>query len=299
MHLLISGASGLVGSALVSHLRAQGHRVTRLVRSPSAERDDAIFWDPEARTLDAARIEGVDAVVHLSGESLAAGRWTRKRKERIRNSRIRTTRFLAETLAAMSRRPAVLVQASAVGYYGNRGEEVLGESSRPGTGFLADLCRDWEAASMPAQDAGVRVVRLRIGPVLTARGGMLAALLPLFRLGLGGRLAGGRQWMPWITLDDLVAVLERALTDASFRDSVNAVAPSPVTNAEFTRALGRAVRRPTLFAVPAIALRAVLGEMADEILLASERVVPERLLAAGFRFAHPHLEGALSQALAR
>ena len=267
--------------------------MSRLVRASG----DGIPWDPEAGVLDPARLSGVDAIVHLSGESIAGSRWTAKRRERLRSSRIRTTRLLAETLARMNPRPSVLVQASAVGYYGDRGEEVLNEASGPGSGFLADLCRDWEAASMPAQDAGVRVARLRMAPAIGRQGGMLAALLPLFRLGLGGPLGSGRQWMAWISLDDLLAIVERALGDGAMRGSINATAPEPVTNAAFTRALGRALGRPAFLPAPAFALRLALGAMADEMLLASQRVVPEALLRAGFRFAHPRLEDALRAAL--
>jgi len=307
MHVLISGASGLIGSSLAPRLLAAGHRVSRLVRTAGGGAASGgaasggiagIPWDPDAGGLDPALCSGVDAIVHLSGASIAGGRWTKERRERIRNSRIRTTRLLADTTARISPVPRVLIQASAVGYYGDRGENVLTEGSGPGSGFLADLCRDWEAASMPAQDAGVRVARLRIAPAISARGGMLAAILPLFRFGLGGRLGSGRQWMPWISLEDLGSILVRSLTDDTMRGSINATAPEPVTNAAFTRALGRALRRPTVLPVPALALRLALGgPMANELLLASQRVVPEALLRAGFRFAHPRLEDALQAAL--
>ena len=307
MHILISGASGLIGSSLAPRLSAAGHRVSRLVRvrgggearSPGgAAGGSAIPWDPESGVLDPSGFSGVDAIVHLSGESIAGGPWSKNRRERIRNSRIRTTRLLAETLAQMSTRPAVLVQATAVGYYGNRGEETLTEASSAGTGFLADLCRDWEAASMPAQDAGVRVVRLRTAPVLSAKGGMLAAILPIFRLGLGGRLGSGRQWMSWIALDDHLSVIERALTDSSMRGSINAASPEPVRNATFTKTLGRVIHRPTILPAPKFALHMALGRArAEELLLTSQRVTPEALLECGFRFAHPRLEEALRAAL--
>ncbi|HKQ18991.1 MAG TPA: TIGR01777 family oxidoreductase [Candidatus Eisenbacteria bacterium] len=307
MHILISGASGLIGSSLAPRLSAAGHRISRLVRvragngarsSGRGAGDAAVPWDPESGVLDASCLAGVDAVIHLSGESIAGGPWSTKRRELIRNSRIRTTRLLAETLAQVSPRPAVLVQAAAVGYYGSRGEETLTEASSAGTGFLADLCRDWEAASMPAQDAGVRVVRLRTAPVLSAKGGMLAAILPIFRLGLGGRLGSGRQWMSWISLDDQLSVIERALTDSSMRGSINAASPEPVRNATFTKALGRAIHRPTILPAPEFALHMVLGRSrAEELLLTSQRVAPEALLACGFRFAHPRLEEALRAVL--
>lgn len=307
MHILISGASGLIGSSLAPRLSAAGHRVSRLVRTRRGDHGGTgaigttgatIQWDPDSGVLDPSSLSGVDAIVHLGGESIAGGGWTRKRRERIRNSRIRTTRLLAETLARMDPRPSVFVQASAVGYYGNRGEDVLTEASAAGTGFLADLCRDWEAASMPAQDAGVRVTRLRTAPVLSAKGGMLAAILPIFRLGLGGRLGSGRQWMSWISLDDHLSVIERALKDSTMRGSINAVSPEPVRNADFTRALGRALHRPTLVPAPGFALRMALGgQMAEELLLTSQRVTPEALLAGGFQFAHPRIEEALRAAL--
>ena len=304
MHVLISGGSGLIGSSLTPRLTATGHKVSRLVRQGhnGGGRADAggahVPWDPDAGILDPARLTGVDAVVHLSGESIAGGRWTQKRRERIRNSRVRTTRLLADTLARLQPRPAVFVHASAVGYYGDRGDEVLTEASGPGSGFLPDLCRDWEAASMPAQDAGVRVVRFRIAPVISSRGGMLAAILPLFRLGLGGRLGSGRQWMSWIAIEDLLAIIDQALSDGSMRGSINAVSPEPVRNSEFTHALARALRRPAILPAPGFALRMALGAMAQELLLASQRVVPETLQrSAGFQFTRPRLEDALRVAV--
>lgn len=307
MHIVITGASGLIGSSLAPRLSASGHRVSRLVRvrgghggarDGGAAGGEAIPWDPESGVLDPSSLAGVDAIVHLSGESIAGGPWSKKRRERIRNSRIRTTRLLAETLAQISPRPGALVTASAVGYYGSRGEDTLTEASGPGTGFLADLCRDWEAASMPAQDAGVRVTRLRTAPVLSAKGGMLAAILPIFRLGLGGRLGNGRQWMSWISLDDHLSIIERALEDSSMRGSIIAASPEPVRNAAFTKALGRAVRRPTILPAPEFALRMALGRSrAEELLLASQRVTPAALLACGFRFEHPELEEALRAVL--
>jgi uncharacterized protein (TIGR01777 family) len=250
-------------------------------------------WAPESGALDPRAFEDVDAVVHLSGASIGS-LWTKTRKELLRTSRIRTTWLLAERIAAAERRPSVLVHASAVGYYGDRGDEVLTESSPPGTGFLANLCRDWEAASMPAQDAGVRVVRLRTGLVLSPRGGVLPVMMRPFRLGLGARLGSGRQWMAWIALEDVVEAYVRALMDPRFRGSVNAVAPEPVTNAAFTRALARAVRRPALFRLPAFAIGMLPGGMGQETLLTSERVVPEALREAGFAFERATLEQALA-----
>src|SRR5688572_5741861 len=301
MQTLLSGSSGLIGSALYRDLGRERHRVIRLLRKQPRTLDsyqdrNSRFWDPDEGSLDQAAFEGVEAVVHLGGTTIGT-LWTRAKKQQIRNSRVRSTRLLADHMAQLPMRPSVFVHASAVGYYGDRGDEILTERSAAGTGFLADLCRDWEAASAPARDAGVRVVHVRTGLVLSAHGGVLQAMLPAFRLGLGGRLGSGRQWMPWITLEDVVDVYVRALTDDALRGAVNAVAPKPVTNAEFTRTLGRAIHRPTLFPVPAFVLHMLPGKMADEALLASERVVPEVLRNAGFKYRHPALPEALAAAL--
>lgn len=297
-HVAISGASGLVGAALGAFLTAGGHRVSRLVRGePRGE--DEIGWDPRDDSIEAEKLEGVDALVHLAGENIAGGRWSAGRKRRIRESRVRGTRLLAATLASLSRRPAVLVSASALGYYGDRGDETLDESSAPGAGFLAQVCREWEAATEPAERAGIRVVRLRIGLVLSAAGGALGTMLPLFRAGLGGRLGDGRQFISWIAHDDLIGVIHHALIDDSLRGPVNAVAPQPVRNAEFTRTLGRVLRRPTVLPAPAAALRLALGEMANELLLSSTRLAPRALAAAGFEPRFSRLEPALRFELGR
>jgi len=296
MHVLVAGASGLVGHALTPRLAVAGHRVTRLIRTEGPPGGPTRYWNPDAGSLDPEALQDVDAVVHLGGVSVGA-LWTPRRKAAIRNSRVRSTRLIADRVSDGPRRPSVFIHASAVGIYGNRGDQVLTEISPPGSGFLADLCRDWEAASMPARDAGVRVVHVRTGLVLTERGGVLRTMLPAFRLGVGGRLGSGRQWMPWIGLEDLVEVYALALADASLKGAVNAVAPEQVTNEEFTRALGRALKRPTFMNVPAFALRLLPGRMADEALLASERVLPEALMQAGFRFRQPTLAGALAAAL--
>lgn len=242
-------------------------------------------------------MEARDAFVHLAGENIAAGRWTRARKARIRDSRVKVTRRLCESLAGLSQPPKVLVSASAVGYYGDRGEEVLTEESPAGMGFLSEVCRGWEAACEPAVQKGIRVVNLRTGMVLSAAGGVLPRMLLPFRMGLGGRIGSGRQFMSWIDLDDLVGVIFHALTCDTLAGPVNAVAPNPVINLEFTRTLGRVLRRPTFFCVPAWALRLALGEMADELLLASARVAPARLAASGYVFRYPELEGALRHVL--
>lgn len=292
MNILVSGSHGLIGSALVPALAARGDRVVRLVRTAKTSSPDAIAWDPGSGWVDATALEGTDAVIHLAGENIAAGRWTPAKKARIRDSRVRGTRTIATALARLSRRPGVLLCASAAGYYGNRGEEILVEDSAPGVGFLADVCREWEAAAGPARDAGIRVVHLRNGIVLSPTGGALAALLPVFRLGLGGRLGSGRQFMSWIALDDEVRAIVHALTRDDLRGPVNFVSPNPVTNAEFTVTLARVLRRPALFTTPARLLRLALGEVAGE-LLGSQRVHPARLLAAGYTFRHPELESAL------
>ena len=298
LHVLVSGASGLIGSALVPFLTTGGHRVTRLVRSPPAG-EGAVFWDPAARRLDPAALEGADAVVHLAGEPIARGRWTDAKKARIRDSRIQGTELLAEALARLDRPPRVLVSASAVGYYGDRGAELLRETSPPGTGFLAGVCRDWEAATRAAAAKGIRVATLRFGIVLSPAGGALARMLPPFRLGVGGRIGGGRQYMSWIAVDDAVGAIHHALMTDDLEGPVNVVAPQAVTNREFTRTLGRVLRRPTIFPVPAFAARLAFGELADALLLASARVEPARLLAAGYRFRHPDLEDALRHLLGR
>ena len=298
MKILVSGASGLIGTALLPALRAEGHTVGRLVR-PEAGRAGPgdVAWDIGAGTIDVAALARFDAVVHLAGASVAALRWTTAVRQRIRASRIDSARLLARAIAAQERPPRVLVQASAVGYYGDRGDEILTETSAPGRGFLSRVCIDWEAEAAPAAARGVRVVFLRFGVVLSARGGALAKMLPVFRLGIAGRIGGGRQFMPWLALDDAVGIVRHALTNDALAGPVNAVAPEQVTNAGFTRALGRVLRRPTLVPLPAFAARLALGDVADEMLLASLRVVPERLAAGGYLFRHPSLEPALESIL--
>ncbi|MGD0697382.1 MAG: TIGR01777 family oxidoreductase [Terriglobia bacterium] len=297
MHILVTGSSGLVGSALIPALAGEGHRVTRLVRSTPRAAGDSIPWDPAAGILDAPSLEGFDAVVHLAGESIAGGRWTVERKARIRDSRVNSTRLLSERLAQLTRPPKVLISASAVGYYGDRGDETLTEESPPGSNFLAGVCREWEAATEPALQHGIRVAVLRSGVVLSPAGGALAKMLFPFRMGVGGIVGSGKQYFSWISIDDLVRVIIRALKTDSLRGPVNAVAPHAVTNAEFTKALGQVLGRPTIVPMPAFAARIAFGEMADELLLASARVVPAKLLASGFVFHHAEIGHALTDLL--
>ena len=297
MKILISGASGLIGSALREFWAKAGHETVCLVRSRPIEGE--IHWDPAAQRLDPAPLEGFDAVVHLAGESIATGRWTAAKMARIRDSRVGGTRLLSRTLAGLGKPPKVFASASAVGFYGDRGEEAVDEDSPPGAGFMADVCRQWEAAAQPAAEAGIRAVQLRFGLVLAPGGGALGKMLPAFKLGLGGRLGNGRQYMSWITLDDVVAAVDHVLTTAAIAGPVNLVAPRPATNRDFTAALGRVLRRPTWLPVPAWALRMLLGPMADELLLGGAKVLPQRLLDSGYEFRDPDLAAALGQVLKR
>ena len=295
MKILVTGASGLVGSALVPLLRADGHEAARLVRSAPGAGD--VPWDPDAGTLGAEALEGFDGVVHLAGENIASGRWNAEKKRRIRESRVRGTRLLAGTLAALERPPRVLVSASAVGFYGDRGEEELTESSPAGTGFLAEVCREWEAATEAAEGKGVRVVHARLGIVLSAQGGALAKMLTPFKLGVGGVIGNGRQYMSWVTLDDATAALGHLLAADTVTGPVNVVAPAPVTNREFTATLGRVLHRPAVFPVPGPMARLAFGEMAEALLLASARVKPEKLLGSGYAFRHGSLTEGLRHVL--
>lgn len=298
MNILVSGSSGLVGSALVPFLTTGGHRVLRLVRG-SAGGIDEVAWNPSAGTIDATKLEGLDAVVHLAGENIATGRWNAAKKARIHDSRVRGTRVLCEALATLTNKPRVLVCASAIGYYGHRGDEVLTENSPPGSSFLCQVCRDWEAATDPARQAGIRVVNLRIGVVLTPRGGALAKMLLPFKLCAGGIVGSGRQFWSWIAIDDLVGAIHHAITHDGLSGPVNAVAPEPTTNREFTKTLGRVLGRPTIFPMPAFVVRFMFGEMGEELLLASTRVVPQRLLESGYQYRAPTLEFALRHLLGR
>jgi hypothetical protein len=272
--------------------------VIRLVRSKKVLAKDEVGWDPAAGAIDTAGLEGLDGVVHLAGENIAS-RWTSEKKAKIRDSRVNGTRLLAETLSRLAKRPKVLVSASAVGYYGDRGDETLVEESGPGSGFLAEVCRAWEAAAEPAARSGIRVVHPRIGMVLSRDGGALKMMLPPFKMGVAGKTGTGEQYMSWITLDELIGVIQHLLTAGTLAGAVNAVAPRSVRNLEFTKALGRVLSRPTVMPLPAFAARLAFGEMADELLLASARVEPARLLASGYKFRHPELEEALRHVLGK
>jgi uncharacterized protein len=296
MNILVTGASGLIGSALVSFLTSTGYGVTRLVRSQAPPGERAARWDPQAGTIDTGAFEGVDAVVHLAGENIAA-RWTAEKKAKIRDSRVNGTRVLSQALAGLAAPPKVLVSASALGYYGDRGDAMLTEDSPPGTGFLAEVCRAWEAATEPVRQKGIRVVPLRFGVVLSAAGGALAKMLAPFRLGLGGVLGSGRQYISWIALDDAVGAIHHAIVTDALHGPTNAVAPQPITNQEFTKTLGKVLGRPTVLPLPALAARLMFGEMADALLLASARIQPAKLLATGYSFRYPELEGALRHLL--
>ncbi len=297
--IIVSGATGLVGRSLCAFLRTGGHAVDRLVRRNPERGSLDIYWNPDRGEIDAASLEGAEAVVHLAGENVAGGRWTPERKAAILESRRVGTRLLCETLAGLKVKPSVLVSASGTGAYGNRGDEVLTEDSDLGEGFLVDVAREWEAATAPAREAGIRTVMLRIGPVLTPAGGMLEKLLPPFSLGVGGPMGSGNQWLSWISMEDMLGVIRHALFTESLSGPVNAVTPEPVTNREFARVLGRVLARPAFAPLPAAVIEALFGEMGRETILGSQRVLPRRLAASGFPFLLPDLESALRFELGR
>lgn len=299
MKILVTGSTGLIGSALVSFLAENGHVVKRLVRTEPASGEDEIHWSPESGSIDKAGLEELDAVVHLAGENLASGKWTAEKKARIRDSRVVGTRLLSESLSQLTQPPKVLVSSSAIGYYGDRGDAVADEGAFSGSGFLAEVCHEWEDAAGSASEAGIRVVNLRIGVVLSPDGGALARMLPPFKMGFGGKLGNGKQYISWIALDDAVGVIHHCLTQDGLHGPVNAVTPNAVTNGEFTKTLGRVLNRPTLFGMPAFMVRTVFGEMADEMLLSSTRVAPTRLEETAYSFHYPELEGALRYLLAK
>lgn len=295
MEIAITGATGLIGTALAASLRADGHQVRAVSRSTGP--GSTIAWDPSAGTIDAAALEGLDAVVHLAGEPIAARPWTASQRGKIVDSRVQGTRLLAGTLAALERPPAVLVSGSAIGAYGDRGDEELTEASPRGTGFLADVCARWEAAADVAAQAGIRVAHIRTGIVLAAHGGALGAQLPIFKLGLGGKAGRGDQWLPWISLADEVAAIRFTIDQPALAGAVNLVGPNPVTSAAFTRALGRAVHRPTLLTIPGFVrhLPGGVGPLLDSLLFSSARVLPDVLTAAGFTFADTDIDATLAE----
>jgi len=297
MKVAVSGSHGLIGNALCNYLASSGHTVFRIVRGRSTGDSNSITWDPKAGTIDKEKLNGIDAVVHLAGENIASGRWTAEQKRKIKESRITGTSLIAKTISALAQKPEVVLSGSAIGYYGNRGDELLTEASNPGFGFLAEVCREWEDSMTPAAQAGIRVANLRTGVVLSPKAGALQKMLPIFKLGGGGIIGDGRQYMSWVSLDDELKAIEFLLTNRSIQGPVNLVAPNPVTNSEFTATLGRIVHRPTILPLPGFAAKIIMGEMAEELLLASQKCQPTKLLNSGFKFSYPKLEDALRQAL--
>ena len=296
MKIAMAGASGLVGKALTPLLEADGHDVVRLVRgSPKA---GEIEWHPNQDAIDPAKLDGFEAIINLAGENVAEGRWTEEKKKKIHDSRVNGTHLISEAIAKLTSKPRIFLCASATGIYGDRGDETLDEQSESGGGFLAGVCREWEKATEPATRAGVRVVNLRFGPILARVGGMLEKMLTPFKMGLGGKIGSGKQYISWVSLEDSIGAMKLALTDESIRGPLNVVSPKPVTNERFTRALGEVLSRPTLMAMPAFAARLAFGEMADEMLLVSQKVIPKRLQAAGFQFEYSDLEMALQHYVA-
>ncbi|HEY6337875.1 MAG TPA: TIGR01777 family oxidoreductase [Candidatus Sulfotelmatobacter sp.] len=294
--ILVSGASGLIGAALLRVLRGSGYSVMCLVRRP-ANSDAEIAWRPD-QPISPEAVSGFDAVIHLAGESIV-GRWTAAKKQRIRESRVMGTRNLAHALASAPRKPQVFVSSSAIGYYGDRGEEILTEESSPGAGFLAEVCREWEAATEAAAKAGIRTVQIRTGVVLSAAGGALAKMLPPFKLGLGGILGNGRQWMSWIDIQDMVDAIQHIVKTDALRGPVNMIAPAPVSNLEFTKTLAGALKRPAIFPMPAFMVKLAFGEMGETVLLGSQRVEPAKLAAGGYQFTFRDLRTSLAGLLTR
>ena len=297
MRILVTGASGLVGSALVAALHAEGHSVGRFVRPGLPANQDDVAWNPVTGEIDIRAADGADAIINLAGASIGEGRWTEERKVLLRASRVTLTGHLVQAIEQLDERPEVLVSASAIGYYGNRGDEVLTESSAPGKDFLAELSRDWEAAAMRAENAGVRTVTMRFGIVLSKQGGALPQMAKPIKMGVGGKLGSGKQWMSWVALDDVVGAIRQAIVPNSMRGPVNVVAPNPARNEDFTRTLARVLHRPAIFPAPEFALRLMLGEMADALLLSSQRVSPQKLTEVNFSFRYPELAAALRHAL--
>ncbi|HEV8131545.1 MAG TPA: TIGR01777 family oxidoreductase [Acidobacteriota bacterium] len=297
MEIGIAGSTGLVGSELVKALKNKGHKVRRLVRSENEVGTENVLWSPRQGVRELHRLEGIDGLVNLAGENIASGRWTRSRKKEIYRSRVESTRLLVDRVGRLQKKPSVFVNASAIGYYGGRSDEILDEKSSPGEGFLTDVCLAWESEARRARDKGMRAVFTRFGVILSAKGGALAKMLPIFRLGAGGRLGSGKQWMSWIAISDAVGAIIYTLENSELQGPVNVVSPNPVQNETFTKTLGRVLGRPAIFPAPAFALKLALGQMAQELLLASQRVVPRELERTSFQFSYPELEPALREVL--
>jgi len=296
MNVLVSGSRGLIGSELLPRLKNKGHQVRRLVRGTKNVGPSDYIWEPTKNEIQ-GELKNIDGVIHLAGESIASGRWDDKKKREIRESRLKGTTFLCETIAQLTPLPKVLLCASAIGFYGDRGDETLDENSKNGAGFLAELCRDWEESTKPASDAGIRVVNLRIGVALSPKGGALGKMLLPFQMGAGGNVGSGQQYMSWISIDDVAQAMVFCLETDSLSGPVNLTSPEPVRNETFTKALGAVLGRPTFFPMPDFAARLALGEMADELLLSSAKVLPKKLQTAGFTFSYPEIQGALKHVL--
>jgi uncharacterized protein len=297
MKILVTGSSGLIGSALLPFLKNHGHHVFRLIRENAEKSQDTVIWNPEKGEVNLAELEGFDAVIHLAGENLSSKRWSIQKKKRILDSRVKGTKTLCNILKKLKTPPKILINASAIGFYGDRGDMICTEDSSSGTGFLADVCRQWEAATEPAKQAGIRVVIMRFGVVLSDQGGALKRMAKPFKLGLGGLLGSGKQYISWIAIDDLLEIILFVLNNETLQGPVNAVSPHPTTNYDWTKTLGRVLGRPAFFPLPEFVVRVAFGEMADELFLSSTRVIPYRLLDLGFTFRYPDLEEALKHLL--
>jgi uncharacterized protein (TIGR01777 family) len=297
MKILVGGSHGLIGEPLVNSLERGGHEVFRLVRREARPGAREIEWHPDRLIIDAPALEGCDVIINLAGDGIADGRWSEEKKHRIRDSRVNGTKLLSEAMSKLARRPKTFICASAIGFYGDRGDEVVDENSTPGKGFLAGVCRAWEQATEPAEQAGIRVVKLRLGVVLTKDGGIMGSMLRPFKLGLGGKVGSGKQYISWVAMEDAVAAANFILANEALRGAINVASPCPVTNEEFTKTLGRVLSRPTFMTMPAFAARLAFGEMADEMMLSSTRVEPKRLKEVGYQFQYAKLEDALRHLL--